>query len=253
MSAKEPAGPPSGTPSGRIDREYYDSGVYFDRGTEHLTDMESAFQRYRVRKVLEIHTPDPGDRVLDLGCGWGTFSFKLASRAREVVGLDFSERSVEICREGADELGLTNVSFVCADGGDSGLESDSFDVVVAADLLEHLYPEDSDRVIREAFRLLRPGGRLVLWTPHRGHILEVLKNNSIVLKPDPTHVDYKSMDRIRSSVRGAGFEVERAYYAESHLPGLRTMERLLQGFVPLLRRRIAVLARKPEGGGPSGA
>jgi hypothetical protein len=45
----------------------------------------------------------------------------------------------------------------------------------------------------------------------------------------------------------AGFAIERAYYAESHLPGLRAVERVLQPLVPLLRRRIAVLARKRGG------
>ena len=45
----------------------------------------------------------------------------------------------------------------------------------------------------------------------------------------------------------AGFEIEKAYYAESHLPGLRVAERILQPLVPLLRRRIAVLGRKPRG------
>jgi hypothetical protein len=44
-----------------------------------------------------------------------------------------------------------------------------------------------------------------------------------------------------------GFEIERAYYAESHLPLLSLAERALQGFVPFLRRRIAVLGRKPGG------
>ena len=70
-------------------------------------------------------------------------------------------------------------------------------------------------------------------------------NRGILLKPDPTHVDYKSMDRMVGLLRDAGFAIERAYYAESHLPALRTVERLLMGAIPLLRRRIAVLGRKP--------
>lgn len=230
----------------RIGREYYDRGEYFDAGTGHLTRDESPFRRYRVEKVLGIHAPSPEDRVLDMGCGWGTISFAFAPRAREVIGVDFSRRSVEICEEGRKARGLENVRFLCTDAGDTGLEDDAFDLVVAADLLEHLYPEDTERVVREAFRVLRPGGRFSIWTPHRGHLLEVLKNNGILLKPDPSHVDYKSLERIKAYLDAAGFEVEDAGYAESHLPVLRTVERALQRWVPLLRRRIAVLARKPE-------
>lgn len=230
----------------RIGREFYDSSRYFDDGAAHLVDHESAFQRYRVRKVLEIHTPERSDRVVDLGCGWGTFGFALAGRVLDVVGVDFSTRSIELCEAQARGAGVENVRFVCADAGDTGLDADSFDVALAADLFEHLYPDDSSRVAREAYRILKPGGRFVTWTPHRGHVLEVLKNRDIILKRDVSHVDYKSMDRMRALLIGAGFEIDRAFYVESHLPVLRTLERALQRFVPLLRRRIAVLGRKPR-------
>jgi len=233
----------------RIGRDFYDSSRYFDDGgAAHLVDHESAFQRYRVRKVLELHTPDPSDRVVDLGCGWGTFGFALSERVREVVGVDFSSRSIELCEAQATKRRADNVRFLRADAADTGLDPDSFDVALAADLFEHLYPDDASRVAREAHRILKPGGRFVTWTPHRGHLLEVLKNRDIVLKRDVSHVDYKSMDHMRALLADAGFEVERAYYAESHLPVLRVFERVLQGFVPLLRRRIAVLGRKPRPG-----
>lgn len=228
---------------GRIGRDFYDSSDYFESAD--LVDHDSAFQRYRVAKVLEIHEPGPGDRVVDLGCGWGTFDFALADRVGEIVGVDFSERSIALCQEQLDAQPRTNVRFLCADAGETGLEGSSFDVALAADLFEHLYPEDSQRVASEAFRLLKPGGRFVTWTPHRGHILEILKNRDIILQRDVSHVDYKSMATMKRLLNEAGFHVERAYYAESHVPVLRTVERLTQGFVPVLRRRIAVLGRKP--------
>lgn len=232
----------------RIGKEFYDSTDYFDGGaTEHLTDHESRFQRYRVAKVLDIHTPATTDRVVDLGCGWGTFGFALGDRVREIVGVDFSAKSIEICTQRLAESPRTNLRFLCADARDTGLSSDSYDLALAADLFEHLYPDDSARVAHEAFRVLAPGGRFSTWTPHRGHILEVLKNRNIVLKRDISHVDYKSMDKMKTLLSEAGFEIEKAYYAESHIPGLRVAEKMLQPFVPLLRRRIAVLGRKPGG------
>ena len=232
----------------KIDAEYYDSSEYFEgRGAAHLTDLESPFQRYRVAKVTAIHPPMPTDRVVDLGCGWGTFGFALADRVAEIVGVDFSEKSISICRRLLAEAPHPNLRFLQADAGDTGLEGNAWDVVLAADPFEHLYPDDSTRVASEAYRLLKPGGRFATWTPHRGHVLEALKNRDILLKRDITHVDYKSMADMKRLLSEAGFRIERAYYAESHLPGLRTAERMLQSVVPFLRRRIAVLGRKPGG------
>ena len=86
--------------------------------------------------------------------------------------------------------------------------------------------------------------------PCRSHILEILRNNDILLKRAISHVDYKSMSRIRKILIDAGFEIDRAYYAESHLPVLSVLERLGQRWVPWLRRRIAVLGvKRSESGG----
>ena len=227
-----------------IGKEYYDHSDYFEGRAGHLNDMQSPFQRYRVQKVLDIYPPMSGQRVVDFGCGWGTFGFELSGRVAEVVGIDFSEKSIELCNRRLASDPRENLTFLCADAGDTGLEADAYDVVIAADLFEHLYPEDSMRVVQEAYRILKPGGRFSVFTPHRGHFLEVLKNRDILIKRDISHVDYKSLERMKQMMQEAGFGIERAYYAESHLPGLRVVERLLQGFVPLLRRRVAVLGQK---------
>ena len=77
----------SGDDSSRIGRSYYDDSGYFDcEAGSHLHDFTSRFQQYRIRKVLELLVPMPTDRVLDLGCGWGTISLALGPRVGEVVG-----------------------------------------------------------------------------------------------------------------------------------------------------------------------
>ena len=236
----------------RIGRSYYDESTYFEDAS-HLLDFGSRFQRYRVRKVLELCPPQPTERVLDLGCGWGTIAFALGPKVREVVGLDFSERAITECNARLDAFGLHNVFFRVGDARATGLPAGSFDAVFAADLFEHIYPDDSEAVAAEAFRVLKPGGRFAVWTPCRSHILEVLKNNDIVLKRAISHVDYKSMERMKQILVDAGFNIARAYFAESHLPVLSVLERLGQKRVPLLRRRIAVLADTPfaDGAGPT--
>lgn len=229
----------------RIGREFYDRSDYFEGGTEHLQDFDSPFQKYRIEKVLQIYEPGPEERVLDMGCGWGTFCWALGPRVSEIVGVDFSQKSIELCEARLARTPIDGVSFLRADARNTGLEAESFDLVIGADLVEHLYPEDSEAMVAEAFRVLKKGGRLSLWTPHRGHFLEMLKARNILLRRDVSHVDYKSMERLKTMVTNEGFVVERAYYAESHVIGLRSIERAVQGWVPILRRRIAVLARKP--------
>jgi ubiquinone/menaquinone biosynthesis C-methylase UbiE len=234
----------------RIGREFYDRSDYFEGGTAHLQDLDSPFQKYRIDKVIQIYEPGPEEHVVDLGCGWGTFCWALGPRVAEIVGVDFSQKSIDLCERrlagsASDGASLDGVSFLCADARDTGLEAESFDLVIGADLVEHLYPEDSQAVVAEALRVLKKGGRLSLWTPHRGHFLEMLKARNILIRRDVSHVDYKSMERLKAMVTSKGFAVERAYYAESHIRGLRSIERLVQGWVPMLRRRIALLARKP--------
>ena len=139
--------------------------------------------------------------------------------ARGVVGIDSAPMAITLCNEDLRRNGRPeNTSFRLADARDTGFDPESFDVVVAADLFEHLYPDDSDTVAAEAFRVLRSGGRFVAWVPCRSHILEVFKNRNLILKADPGHVDYKSKVRMEDILATAGFRIEKSYYAESHLP-----------------------------------
>lgn len=228
----------------KIDESFYNNTDYFSKLSKKIDNLDHPLQKLRIGKVLELYKPKKSDRVLDLGCGWGTFSFVLAPICKSVIGLDFSKKSIELCKQKLRKFKLKNIRFICADAQKTGLPAKSFDLIISADLFEHLYPLQSVKVIAESHRLLTRGGRIVIWTPNRGHFLEHLKNNNIILEKDVSHVDYKSMEVLVKTLKKQGFRVLKASYFESHLPVLRFVERLLLPFIPLFRRRIGVLAQK---------
>ena len=231
--------------STKIDKEFYNSSSYFDQEKKIFTNLNNPLQKYRISKVLQIYTPNKSQKVLDLGCGWGTFCFALAPLCKEITGLDISKKSIKLCQKLLTQYKkYNNVKFICRDASNTKLDSDSYDVIICADLIEHLYPKVFEKVLDESRRVLRKGGKLIIWTPHGGHFLEILKNHNIILKKDISHVDYKSMKQISEALIQRGFLIKKNYYTESHIPLLRNLERILLHFFPIMRRRIAILAIK---------
>jgi hypothetical protein len=91
--------------------------------------------------------------------------------------------------------------------------------------------------------VLRTGGTLVIYTPERTHVFEQLRERG-VLKQDPSHIGVRSAGELAQAVRSAGFQPVRVRHLPSHVPLLKTLERGLGRWVPLLRRRIGLVATK---------
>ncbi|MYB03409.1 MAG: class I SAM-dependent methyltransferase [Acidimicrobiaceae bacterium] len=111
-----------------------------------------------------------GERVLDLGCGFGRHSYEALKRGAEVVACDLARPEVEQVRDLARLLvasGEVDESVMAApvQGNALGLpfDDDSFDRVIAAEVLEHI--SDDESAFAELARVLRPGGRLAVTIP----------------------------------------------------------------------------------------
>ncbi len=103
-------------------------------------------------------------RILEVGCGTGGLLVAAARSGRAVVGIDIASRWLVVARRRLADHGLSVPLFV-AEAERLPWPDASFDAVVADSVLEHL--DDTSAALREWRRVLRPGGRLVAWSPNR--------------------------------------------------------------------------------------
>ncbi len=102
-------------------------------------------------------------RVLEDGCGVGEYLAHLAMHAKQAVGLDYEfERTLEA------RIKVSEV--VCGAGEKLPFPDDYFDLVLSHEVLEHV--QDDQQAINEILRVLKPGGRLILFVPNRGYPFE---------------------------------------------------------------------------------
>jgi len=147
------------------------------------------------------------ERVLDLGTAAGHTALALAPHVAEVIGIDVTAEMVELARGLAHERGVTNAAFRVADVASLPFADHSFDIVTSRYSAHH-YPQPQ-RAFSEAFRVLRPGGRLMFvdTVAPDDPVLDTFVN-CIELLRDRSHVRDKSVYEWTSMVTGLGFAVE---------------------------------------------
>jgi len=100
------------------------------------------------------------DVVADLGAGEGTLSQLLAQRAKKVIAVDISPKMVEFGQALALSHGLGNLEFRLGEIEDVPIETKTVDLAILSQALHHA--EEPSRALSEAYRILKPGGRLLI-------------------------------------------------------------------------------------------
>lgn len=104
-------------------------------------------------------------RIFDIGAGNGFVAGRLSDLGHEVVGIEPSEDGITLARERYPHIEFVHRSIY--DDFDWKNSFGAGDVVVAAEVIEHLY--DPTKLLQRAFQILKPGGMLVVTTPYHGY------------------------------------------------------------------------------------
>jgi cyclopropane-fatty-acyl-phospholipid synthase len=192
-----------------LDKSMTYSCATFSRGAQTL----EAAQEEKLDLVCRKLELNEGDRVLDVGSGWGSFGIHAAQRyGARVVGITLSEPQAILARERAAEAGVSDkVEFRVMDYRD--LAGERFDRIASIGMVEHVGGERIDLYAKRLAELLRPGGRLL------NHGISQLRHS------DPPAGDFSEryvfpdgetlhLSRVQLALERAGFETE-------HVEGFR--------------------------------
>ncbi len=185
-SSRRPSVGPSAPASVEIENEFT-SGVY--ARLAHIYDLiwGPPLQHGRVRALRRMQLR-PGQKVLEVGVGTG-INAVLYPRNCSVTGIDFSPSMLEKARERISRKDMTNIELLEMDASDLRFPDDTFDVVYAPYLVSVV--PDPAGVLREMYRVCKPGGRVVILN----HFLsnhKLLSRVEHAITPLTVHVGFKS-------------------------------------------------------------
>jgi 2-polyprenyl-3-methyl-5-hydroxy-6-metoxy-1,4-benzoquinol methylase len=121
----------------------------------------------RIDAVLNALDPQANELILDIGCGVGTFSYRIALAGGYSIGIDYSIESIKVAKELAGKFGLSKKTiFIVSNATASPFKSKFFNKIVCADFIEHIGHSDKILLLDEIGRVVKDEGAIVIFTPN---------------------------------------------------------------------------------------
>jgi len=180
----------------------------------------------RILEPLKLLDIAPDSVILDVGCGRGELIYHLAQQGHFAVGLDYAEQGVKIARDALldreESTSDLHIGLSQANARYLSFPTSSIDHVFMLDVVEHLYAEELHQVFLEIFRVLKPGGKLIIHTmPNTWYyavgypfyrLLQRLRGDKLPANPrdrwdfSDVHVNEQNPFRLLQALKKAQFE-----------------------------------------------
>jgi ubiquinone/menaquinone biosynthesis C-methylase UbiE len=184
-----------------IMESYIKHHIYKTIGTPHF------IRQIEWRSMFEYLDPKEFESILDVACGEGVLSLKVAEKGCEVSGIDVSENAIENAKHLAEREEISCV-FKVGSAEDLPYPDEHFDKIICSSSLEHF--KDDVKALKEMYRVLKPHGKVVLTADSFTYLIsDELKERH---RKIAYVVNYYTRETLKERFEAAGFEMRRSDY-----------------------------------------
>ncbi|GEM_PF-1859672 len=229
---------------------------YFDPAEEHKAK--------RLNEIVEALGIKKNEKILDVGCGLGPFVFHAGKEGAKCIGADYSGETLKMGKKIFEKIasGSSRGVFARANAFELPFKNACFDKLLNADFLEHVYAEEKKAVISEMFRVLKPEGIVVSYTPNKKRlrfdywlkkILLAMRGKRLgwqkgdaktILFDTELHVGLCKAKELKELFEKNGFKVKKTSFigyslplASRILPGLRIMQDTFGAYILMVAEK----------------
>lgn len=171
---------------------------------------------YQKKLELTQQYLNPESRVLEFGCGTGSTALTHATKVQHIVAIDYSPKMIEIANRKLAEAHVDNGTFSCTSLFDPEYEEESFDAVIALNVL-HLV-DNYQRFIQRAYDLLKSGGVFISSTAvlDKNRLLKLILGSGTALGLIPK-IQFIAQEQLENNLTECGFTLKEKLSPSSRL------------------------------------
>jgi len=203
----------------------YDDPYYYPQYLQ--VDSQNRFHKFRLKYVFDLDPPKKGEKIVDLGCGVGTFTTEAGKKGCNVIGIDMSPIAIHYAKKLFKKYGKGKGKFIVGSIHKIPAPNNSVDKIYMGGVIEHIPNSLFRKTLKEARRVLKVGGEILFECPAPDHILEIFETYGIFVPKDHTHIGLKNDKLIQQEFRNNGFKIIKFFRLPTHVIWLNPIEYVL--------------------------